>query len=94
MTVYNLIQTGTTCKNYTYIPSAMFNGYIINSFNSASISTVFVMGVFLVGLVQFRIVMEVLRKDLKNNSNTNGTSIQKRKFTWQSRYNARNVQIV
>ena len=63
MTVYNLIQTGITCKNYTYIPSAMFNGYIINSFNSAPISPVFVMGVFLVGLVQFKIVMEVLRND-------------------------------
>ena len=62
MAVQNLIQTGTTCKNYKYIPSAMFNEYI-NSFNSAPISPLFVMNVFLVGLVQFKIVMEVLRND-------------------------------
>ena len=60
MTVYNLIQTGTTCKNYTYILSAMFNEHI-SSFNSAPISPSFVMSVFLV--VQFKIVMEVLRND-------------------------------
>ena len=63
MTVYNLIQDGTNCKNYTYIQSAMFNEYIINSFNSAPISPLFVMSVFLVGLVQFKIVMEVIIND-------------------------------
>ena len=58
--VHNLIKTGTTCKNYTYIPGAMFKKiYIINSFNSAHISTVFVMAVFLEGLAQFKILMEV-----------------------------------
>ena len=31
MTVDNLIQTATTCKSYTYIPSAMFNEFMINS---------------------------------------------------------------
>ena len=31
ITVHNLIQTGTTSKNYTLIPSAMFNEYIISS---------------------------------------------------------------
>ena len=62
MALQNLIQTGTTCKNCKYIPSAMLNKYI-NSFNSEPISPLFVMNVFLVGLVQFKIVMEVLRSD-------------------------------
>ena len=65
MTVYNLIQDGTTCKNYTYIQSAMFNEYIINSFNSAHISLVFVKGVFQVALAEFKILMAVLINDLR-----------------------------
>ena len=63
MTVQNLIQTGTTCKHYTQIPSAVFNEYIMNSFNSAPISSVFVIVVFLVGLAQLKIVMEVYREE-------------------------------
>ena len=39
----------------------MFKKYIISSVNSAPVSLVFVMGVFLEGLAQFKIVMEVLR---------------------------------
>ena len=65
MTVHNLIQTGTKCKNHTYIPNALFSEYIVTSFNSASISPVFVKGVFLVGLAHFKIPMEVL-KMIKN----------------------------
>ena len=69
MSVHNLIQTGTTCKNYTYIPGVMFKN-IINSFNCAHISPVLfphspVMAVFLEGLAQFKILMEVLRNYLK-----------------------------
>ena len=39
----------------------MLNEYIINSFNYAPLSPVFVMCVFLVGLAQFKILIEVLR---------------------------------
>ena len=38
----------------------MFKKYIINSLNSAPISLVFVTGVFLEGLTQFKILMEGL----------------------------------
>ena len=43
----------------------MFTKYIINSLNSAPIPQVFVMGVFLEGLAQFKILMKILRKYLK-----------------------------
>ena len=69
MTVHNLIQTETTCKNY----GAMFKKYIIHSLNSALISPVFVMGVF---LAHFKIIMEALiNYFLRNSSNTNETLI-------------------
>ena len=64
MIVHNLIQTGTTCKNYTYIHGTMLKN-IINSFNSAHISPVFVMAVFLEGLAQFKILLKVLRNCFK-----------------------------
>ena len=47
------------------MPIVKFIEYIINLFNSAPISLVFVMAVFLVGLAQFKIIMEILRNDLK-----------------------------